>query len=78
MKVRNVYVLFTLLGFREISKKDYYKRLRKGYEESTIENELLEDSNVTWSIRICYPRIFCESDVLNKFEKNYTMYTGIV
>jgi len=78
VEVRDVYLLFTFLGFREISKGAYEKKLRNGYEHSTCSNELCEDRNVTWSIRICYPKIFSDQDVRERFNKNYTMYTGIV
>lgn len=78
MDVRDVYLLFTFLGFREISKEAYEEKLRKGYEHSKVSNELCEDRSVTWAIRICYPKIFSEDEVRNKFNRNYTMYTGIV
>ena len=78
MVVRDVYLLFTLFGFREISKETYEKKLSKGYDHNVCSNELCEDHNVKWSIYICYPKIFSEDKVLNEFYKNYTMYTGIV
>lgn len=78
MDVRDVYLLFTLLGFREISKETYEEKLRRGYDHWECSNELCEDHSVTWSIYICYSKIFSEEEVRNKFDKNYTMYTGIV
>lgn len=78
MDVRDVYLLLTLLGFMEISKETYEDKLRKGYEHNTVSNELCEDHSVTWAIRICYPKIFSEDEVFNRFNRNYTMYTGIL
>lgn len=78
MEVRDVYLLYTLFGFREISKEAYEKKLSMGYEHDICSNELCEDRNVKWSIYICYPMIFSGNEVRDKFYKNYTMYTGIV
>ncbi len=78
MVVRDVYLLFTILGFREISKEKYEKKLSKGYDHNVCSNELCEDRSVTWSIYICYPKIVPEDRVMDEFYTNYTMYTGIV
>ncbi len=78
MDVRDVYLLFTLLGFREISKDEYEKKLRKGYEHSTCKCVMYDDASVTWSIRVCYPRIFHHNVVVDEFNRHYTMFTGII
>ena len=77
MKVRNVYLLYTLVGFREISRAKYIEKVRKGYELDTVDSQLSEDPSVTWKIRICYPKIFSSARVRKLFEQNHTMYTGI-
>lgn len=78
MEVRDVYLLYTLFGFREISKEAYEKKLAKGYCHDVCSNELCEDRSIKWSIYICYPVIFSDDKVRDEFYKNYTMYTGIV
>lgn len=77
MKVRDVYLVYTWIGFREISKEKYIEKVLNGYERDMVDNQLTEDPSITWKICICYPKVFSSKAVYKLFEKNHTMYTGI-
>lgn len=78
MVFRDVYLLVTLLGFREISKEQYEKYLAKGYEHSKCTRELCEDRSAKWSVRMCYPKIFSDKEVMEQYYKQCEKYTGII
>ena len=79
MEVRDVYLQYGILGFIEISKEQYNKRVKKlGWNFSKCVNEMREEPHTTWTIFICYPKRYSDKQVYEKFYKKYEMFSGIV